>query len=233
MRTASLVAAVALLASTAPVLAFGNSHSNSNAGALSASQAGAQSFSGSSSIANGGRSTSNAVGLGGTGLGGSSRTAVNTDIISQAPSNGVFNGGTVVGTVSYGGAANSCGVGGSLGVGVGLVGVSGSLATESSDCTHRAWTILLSEQAAQFNNPVYLQWARGVECSNPDLARVAPPGMCSPPVTVSYAQAAPASYAPLPVSDQTAQICAQWHDRVAWDVSHGFQPLTVPEQCRD
>jgi len=92
---------------------------------------------------------------------------------------------------SYAGAANSCGVGGSLGISGPGFGIGGSIARESEQCVKREWYKLmeitaehraaqgLSSQAAD-----YSQWAAGIACSVSAISAVAPPGYCGHPAAV-------------------------------------------------
>lgn len=154
-------------------------------------------------------------------------------------------GGTIhntpdIGVASYAGAANNCGTGGSLGGSGPGFGLTAAWAGESRNCRDQSWYIALrvgSENLAKADPALaalYERAARGVACQYEDVAKTAPPGFCAPlPQVVSYAQPTQptVAYQP-PVSDQTAQICQLWKDRVDWDVGQGLRPLEVPEQCR-
>lgn len=102
---------------------------------------------------------------------------------------------------SYAGAANACGVGGSIGVSGPGFGIGGSLAKESENCVKREWFKLMEITAehipAQAND--YRQWAAGIACSVDTIKEVAPPGYCGrPPVAppVASVQAPQVAAAP-------------------------------------
>lgn len=97
-----------------------------------------------------------------------------------------------IGIASYAGGTNPCGIGGSLGVAVAGVGVGGSVATTSKECSKRAWFLLMAAAAEHTHNPAYMQWAVGIACSQGYIRAVAPAGLCQPAEGRAMARAAPA-----------------------------------------
>ncbi len=93
---------------------------------------------------------------------------------------------------SYAGAANSCGVGGSIGISGPGFGIGGSLARESEQCVKREWYKLMEITAEHVPSeaPAYRMWAAGIACSVDVVASAAPPGYCGHPVAVAQAPVA-------------------------------------------
>ena len=99
---------------------------------------------------------------------------------------------------SYAGAANACGVGGSVGVGAAGIGVGVSIAKEGNNCSKREWFKVLeitSEHRQAANDLIaahaFNQWAVGVACSIDDIKAVAPDGYCGKPAPVTLASNRP------------------------------------------
>jgi hypothetical protein len=124
---------------------------------------------------------------------------------------------------SYAGGTNPCGIGGQLGVAVAGFGIGGGIATVSKECTMRSWYVLLAATAGHTHNPVYMQWATGVACANPDLRQVAPPGVCAPVVKVAAANPPPAAR---PVAYAQPRVVQVAPTRVAV-----AQPQRRPDWC--
>lgn len=130
-------------------------------------------------------------------------------------SNGYSGGYTLrntpdVGVSNYGGAANTCGIGGSVGVTLPGFGVGAGLAKEGQNCTDREWYKLMeitAEHARAVHDDQTAQmfhlWAVGIACKVDDVKDSAPPGYCGKPVPV-VASAPPVS-APTPVVQQVAE----------------------------
>jgi hypothetical protein len=134
---------------------------------------------------------------------------------------------------SYAGGTNPCGIGGQLGVAVAGFGIGGGIATVSKECTMRSWYVLLAATAGHTHNPVYLQWATGIACANPDLRQVAPPGVCAPtkiaaaeppPVArpVAYAQPRVVQVAPTRVAVAQPQRRPDWCDTVTGPAERAY-----------
>jgi hypothetical protein len=116
---------------------------------------------------------------------------------------------------SYAGGTNPCGIGGQLGVSVAGFGIGGGIATVSKECTMRSWYVLMAATAGHTHNPLYMQWADGIACSNSDLRKVAPPGMCSP-IAVSSATPAPSRPIARAVQQPVRVAVAQPPSRPDW-----------------